>query len=216
VTNSAVPSRGCRARRAGLHLFDHSYVESAVLADGTLVSLRLVRPDDKALMREAWDRLSSESRYRRFLTPKNVLTEADLRLFTEVDQVDHFALGALTTRCGRDRGLGVARFVRLEGRQDVADVAVTVVDEAQRRGLGRLLLSRLIAAARERGIERFSCDMLATNQAMRSLIRSLVPDAIEHSAGGMVHAEMHLAATARDAPVSAGSRAATRARSLPR
>lgn len=173
-------------------VFDETYLETVVLSDGTVATLRLVRPDDKALMREGWEALSDESRYRRFLTPKATLTEAELRYFTEVDQVDHLALGATRTRGERHQGLGVARFVRLPGQPGVADAAVTVIDEVQRRGLGRVLVSRLMSAAGERGIERFSCDMLATNRAMRRLIKSLAPESIEIGDGATVRLEIPL------------------------
>jgi len=106
--------------------------------------------------------------------------------------VNHLAIGAIRTQAGRPEGLGVARFVRLEGRPAVADVAITVLDHVQRKGLGRLLLTRLMAAARERGIQRFESDVLATNAAMRRLVRSLVPGTIERADGRTVRMEMPL------------------------
>ncbi len=180
------------SQRAAVAVFDEAYSEKTVLKDRTPVTLRLVRPGDKQLLLEAWERLSPESRYRRFLSPKRILTGEELRYLTELDHVDHLAIGAALDSGGKTHGLGVARFVRLAGRPDAADVAVTVVDDAQRNGLGRLLLSRLIAAARERGIERFVCDVLATNHAMRALIRSLVPAAAMSFDGPTFRVEMPL------------------------
>jgi len=84
----------------------------------------------------------------------------------------------------------VARFVRVKGRPGVADAAITVVDDAQRKGLGRLLLSRLIAAACERRIDRILGEVLATNNAALRLIKSVVPDAIEHPDGRVICMEM--------------------------
>jgi GNAT superfamily N-acetyltransferase len=172
--------------------YDERYREKVVLEDGTRATLRLIRPDDKALMLAAWERLSPESRYRRFFAAKANLTDAELRYLTEVDNVSHVAIGATRRRRGKIEALGVARFIRLTDRPLVADAAVTVVDDAQGLGLGRMLLSRLIAAARERGIEVFSCDVLADNDGMRNLIRSLVPDAVERSEGPIVTVEMPL------------------------
>ena len=74
-------------------------------------------------------------------------------------------------------GLGVARFARLADQPEVAEPAVTVVDHAQGKGLGSLLLTRLAAAARERGIERFACEFLAVNEPIRYLIEKLSRDA---------------------------------------
>jgi GNAT superfamily N-acetyltransferase len=180
-------------------VFDASYAEDVALDDGTKVRVRLVRPEDKDLMLEAWERLSPESRYRRFFAAKTALTDSELRYLTEVDQVDHVAIGATTRVRGKPQALGIARFIRLADRPQVADAAVTVVDDAQGKGLGRILLSRLIGAARERGIQVFSCDVLADNDGMRGLIRSLAPDAREHSHGPIVTVEMPLA-DAVDAP----------------
>jgi GNAT superfamily N-acetyltransferase len=173
--------------------FDQAYGEDVLLEDGTRVHLRLVRPEDKQLMLEAWERLSPESRYRRFFAAKTSLSEAELRYLTEVDNVDHVAIGATRKRRGKQEALGVARFIRFADRPQVADAAVTVVDDAQGLGLGRILLSRLIAAGRERGIERFRCDVLADNEGMRNLVRSLVPDPVERTEGPIVTVEMPLA-----------------------
>jgi GNAT superfamily N-acetyltransferase len=181
--------------------FDEGYQEETVLDDGTPVHLRLVRPEDKPLMLAAWEELSPESRYRRFFAAKSALTTDELRYLTELDNVNHVAMGATTERDGQPIALGVARFVRLTARPAVADAAVTVVDEAQHKGLGRLLLSRLVGAARERGIDTFTCDILATNDAMRHLLKSMAPDAVERSDGPTVTIEMPLA----DVDVTSGT-----------
>lgn len=195
------------SRKRPVAIFDAAYSERALLRDGTAVTLRLVRPGDKELFLEAWERLSPESRYRRFLSPKPVLTDAELRYLTELDHVDHLAIGAAVDRGGTTQGLGVARFVRVAGRPDAADVAVTVVDDAQRKGLGRLLVSRLIVAAGERGIERFVCDVLATNDPMRALIRSLVPGVTEILDGPTFRVEMPLGGS-RTSAIGLGDTAA--------
>ena len=181
-------------------VFDPRYREKVVLEDGTKVRLRLVRPDDKDLFLAGWERLSPESRYRRFFSAKANLTDAELRYLTETDNVDHLAIGATTRKDGDEEALGVARFIRLTGRPTVADAAVTVVDDAQGKGLGRLLLTRIIAAARERGIDRFSCDILATNDGMRGLIKSIAPDAVERPDGPFVTVEMPLPPAEEVAP----------------
>src|SRR5438132_691696 len=122
-------------------LFDEHFREEAALADGTRVLLRLVRPDDAPLLKAGFDKLSPESRYRRFLSARTDLDEAALRYLTTPDGEDHFAIGALALPSGE--GLGTARFVRLEDEPRFADAAVTVVDQAQGKGLGKLLLARL-------------------------------------------------------------------------
>ncbi len=155
--------------------FDADYAERVTLRDGTEVVVRLIRTDDKELLRRGFLRLSPESRYRRFFAAKHDLSPSELRYLTEVDGVRHFALGA-TTADGVD-GLGVARFIQLDGEPGVAEAAIAVLDEHQGKGLGSLLFQRLVAAAAERGVTRFRCEMLGSNQGMADLVLSLSPEA---------------------------------------
>ncbi len=172
--------------------FDEAYREAATLGDGVGVLLRTLRPSDKEALLEGFDRLSPESRYFRFLTNKARLTEEDLERLMSVDGVNHFALVALSTGPGGDvEGLGVARFVRLEDEPEVAEPAITVVDHAQKRGLGSLLLHRLGAAARERGIKRFVCQFLASNLPVRRLLEEYSSvGVLECDESGLVRAEV--------------------------
>jgi ribosomal protein S18 acetylase RimI-like enzyme len=171
--------------------FSHDYLEHAVLRDGTQVAVRLVRPEDRELLRAGFDRLSPESRYARFLAPKASLSDDELRYLCEVDQENHVALGAVRDAPdgapdGEPIGLGIARFIRLTDRPDTAEAAIAVADEVQHQGLGRLLLTRLVAAAAERGIARFRCEVLGSNTGMTALLGEISPDrSIEARAGVM-------------------------------
>lgn len=161
------------------------------LRDGTRVRLRVVRRADRELLRRGFDRLSLRSRYLRFLSPKNGLSDTELDDLLSLDGRDRFALGAqkLQPRGGEGEGLGIARFARLPDTPAVAEAAVTVTDEAQGKGLGKILLARLAAAARERGIERFTCEFDAGNEPIWHLIKQLEPriEVLDH---GFVRAEV--------------------------
>jgi GNAT superfamily N-acetyltransferase len=172
--------------------FDESYREDATLLDGSLVQLRLVRPSDKALLLEGFERLSPESRYRRFFTPKVRISEEELHYLTEVDGRKHFALGAVRLTPDGERGVGIARFIACEDDPEVAEAAIAVVDEEQGKGLGRILLERLSDAARERGVIQFRCDVLAENDRMRSLLHEVSPGRIEKLEGEVVTVELAL------------------------
>jgi GNAT superfamily N-acetyltransferase len=148
--------------------------------------VRPVRPSDKPFFRHGFRRLSPQSRYFRFFAARSSLGEAELRYLTEVDHESHVALVAVDDeaaampegeappweprRASLTCGLGVARFVRVSDEPEVAEVAVTVVDEAQGRGVGTLLLDRLCGEARRLGIRRFRWEVLAENAAMRALV----------------------------------------------
>ncbi|MEM8608665.1 MAG: GNAT family N-acetyltransferase [Myxococcota bacterium] len=158
--------------------YGDSYRETVALADGRKVRLRPIRPDDKALLEEGFEAMSDEARYARFMTHKTNLSERELRYLTEVDGVDHFALIALHARVvSRDRGVGTARFVRLNDDRTTAEPAVTIIDAFHGQGLGGLLLGRLLEAAWERDVRRFRFELLAGNVAMKKLVESLSDEA---------------------------------------
>ena len=100
------------------------------------------------------------------------MNDATLRYLTDVDCVDHVAIVALTESLDlkTELGLGVARFVRLADSKDCAEIAVVVVDDMQRKGLGALLLATAVVAARERGILKFRGEVLAENRPIIHLL----------------------------------------------
>ena len=157
------------------------------LKDGSKVVVRQVHRDDAPLLVEGFTRLSAESRRLRFLTDKPRLTSAEVEYFTHIDHHDHEAIGARDAADGR--GLGIARFIRDPDNPEVAEVAVAVVDDWQRRGLGTELLSRLFVRAREEGIHRFTALVDEDNQAVSALLKGLGGQirAVEHEAGAVTY-----------------------------
>jgi GNAT superfamily N-acetyltransferase len=141
------------------------------LPDGSCVRIRPGHRSDRELLLRGFKRLSSQSRYRRFLVPMTQLTDEMVRYLTEIDHHDHEAMIALDEDTGE--GVGVARYVRSRDRQDVAELAVTVIDDWQGKGLGTLLVEVLSARARAEGITTFSALMLASNDEMMDLLRRL-------------------------------------------
>ena len=133
--------------------------------------LRAVRPDDAPGLAEAYEQLSETSRYRRFFAVKPHLSEQSLAYFTDVDHHDHEALIAVAPDSGQL--VGVARFIRDPREPDQAEVAVTVIDSWQRRGLGTVLLRELAQRAAEEGIRHFTAEILADNRPMLTLAHRL-------------------------------------------
>ncbi len=171
--------------------FDTAYVERATLRDGTPVRIRLLAPEDKPLLAAGFAKLSAKSRYKRFLGPKAALDDRELRYLTEVDQQDHFALGAIRDDGeGEPVGLGIARFIRLD--PTTAEAAIVVADEAQGKGLGQLLMLRLCAAAAERGIVRFRCEVLGSNTAAAGLLAQISPERTIEIEGGVMSIDLPL------------------------
>ena len=162
--------------------------EELTLRDGTQVAIRPIQPEDKEELLRGFAKLSPASRYSRFHSFKQSLTEADLRYLTEVDGAAHVALVAVTPShdLRQDVGIGVARFVRDAEEPDLAEAAITVADDYHGRGLGKLLLGRLVDAARERGIRRFRAEVLAENTPMVNLLRTAGAEVVKTDGRSLV------------------------------
>jgi RimJ/RimL family protein N-acetyltransferase len=143
------------------------------LEDGTMVHVRPIAPEDEPLLHEAVAAMSERSVYFRFFSPLKRLPDALAHRLAVVDHKDRFALVAATHKpTGKERIVGVARYDRVPNT-DVAEVAVAVVDEFQRRGLGGALLAILAKAARDHGIKTFTLIVLPENQQMLGLLRKM-------------------------------------------
>jgi GNAT superfamily N-acetyltransferase len=160
------------------------------LRDGGEVLIRAVQPEDKPLFARGWERFGDESRYRRFMGAKPRLTTDELSFFTEIDHVDHEALGAIDP--GTGEGLGVARYVRDPDRPHAAEAAVSVIDAMQGRGLGGVLLRRLCHRAAQNGIRIFTAELLASNHTMLHLFEKLGTVRVTGREGAELHIDVEL------------------------
>jgi RimJ/RimL family protein N-acetyltransferase len=170
---NAFLSEAQAARQASLARAARSQARGnrVMLRDGSKVLVRPVRSGDAPLLADGFARLSPQSRWMRFLGTKTSLSAAELRYFTQVDHHDHEAIGALSAADGR--GVGIARYVRDADDPQSAEIAVTIVDDWQGRGLGTELLARLSDRARQAGIDRFTALVGAENAAMAGLLRKM-------------------------------------------
>ena len=132
-----------------------------------------LEPTDRERYLAGLQAASPDSLFMRFMAPIVRLSESQLRYLLEVDHSDHEAYVAIDEDGGRM--VGVARFVRIADRPDVAEAAVIVVDSWQGVGLGRALSVLISERARELGIARFEATLLLENRAMMSLLQSLGP-----------------------------------------
>jgi GNAT superfamily N-acetyltransferase len=152
------------------------------LADGTWIHVRALLPSDEHVLRTAFRELSPRSRYQRFLGPVSELSDALWRYLCDVDGCNHVALVAFPA--DGSSAVGVARFVRQSTVPSVAEMAITVADAWQRRGVGALLLDRLVEAARCAGIDAFVAHALPNNIAIRRLLARRGPLRVSLAGGG--------------------------------
>jgi len=186
-------SRPCGAARLSPAEALVCWTGAITLPDGTHVPVRPVVPSDRDRIAAAARRLSPESRYRRFFTMTDGLSDAQLDYLTRIDYFDHFAYVAMLPETDGVEHLAVARYVRLGDDPEAAEVAVTVADAWQGRGVGTKLLEALTEVARSNGIRRFTAEVLAENRAMLGVLRRLDAETAFEGAG-VVHAEVDLEA----------------------
>ncbi|MCB1016705.1 MAG: GNAT family N-acetyltransferase, partial [Acidimicrobiales bacterium] len=126
----------------------------------------------------------------RFFTPMKELSEAWLTRLTTVDYVDRMALVGVLN----DDLVAVGRYDRLDDPRR-AEVAFTVEDAHQGRGIGTLLLEHLALAARERGIDTFAAEVLTGNRRMLDVFHDTAFPIEQHFEGGAIHVEFPITPT---------------------
>ncbi len=150
--------------------------EPFLLADGRRLAVRPITPASKPLIVAAMTRLSPESIRRRFFGPRRELSDLELHRLTALDGWNQYGLGACAPASdGTLEGVAVARFVRTPEAPATAELAITVVDAYQGRGIGRALVSRLADAAVVRGVRELHAIVLPDNAAVIGLLQRFAP-----------------------------------------
>jgi len=181
-----------------------------LLSDGRTAHLRPIRPDDASALRSFGEKLSTETVYFRFFSPRRRIGDEEIAHYATVDYLDRLALVAVLDselvavarydRCaaaappdGGELGDVVAGEVGVPGQVEEAEVAFVVRDDHQGRGIGTVLLEHLASAAVQRGIGRFVADTLPENYRMLNVFRSAGFD--EHALldSGVIRVTMELA-----------------------
>ena len=133
--------------------------------------IRQVQPADAALLADGFTRLNGASRPMRFLRPKDELSAAGLRYFTNAGHHDHEAPRALDD--AHRRGAGTARYVRHPSDPQAAEITVTIAGDWQHREPGTELLALLANRAPAAGIRRFTALVSAGNAPAEGLLRNM-------------------------------------------
>jgi GNAT superfamily N-acetyltransferase len=175
-----------------------------VLPTGYRAVVQPITPAAKPLIAAGVARLSPTSSRRRFFTPRVSLSERELDALTRVDGIRHYAFGL----CGRGadgavEGIAAARFVRLPDDPCAAEVALTVIDDHQGQGLGKLMLGRLATAALVRGVLRLRALIVPDNAPMIGMLRKYAPFARFTYDGDVYTADIAVPQLAASLPAAA-------------
>jgi acetyltransferase len=136
--------------------------------------LGTLSPDNRHQLSNSLRDLSHESIRNRFMGSKKEFSEKELEYLTNLDGWNHYAIG-IEEREKPCRGVALARLVRSSSDPLEAEIAITIIDEYQKFGLGSLLMKMIGLAASERKLERLSFTFLPQNEAIIKLIHRLGP-----------------------------------------
>lgn len=142
-----------------------SYCVDATMLDGATIRIRAIRPDDQDRLHDHFRSLSEKSVYYRFMGFKRDLTPQDLKRLTDLDFKNHVGLAATLTENGRERFVGVGRYI-CGADPHRAEVAFAVRDAFQGHGIATLLLEHLSLIADANGVSEFEADVLGENRQM--------------------------------------------------
>ena len=164
--------------RTAIRPYPSQYVFAEEMHDGTPIVVRPIRPEDEPLMVKFHESLSEESVYMRYFHMMKLDQRTAHERLTRICFIDYDREMALVAeRMDRETGereiLGVSRLSRRGAAPGEAEFSVLVSDHFQRRGLGTLLLSRLLEVGRAEGLRRITAEILLDNRPMQRISERL-------------------------------------------
>ena len=171
------------------------------LKDGTPVTIRAIRKDDKESILDAFRALDREAVYRRFFSPKKDLTDAELEQVTKVDFRQVVALVATVSQAdGEEIVIGDGRYVADEGNNPKrAELAFLIAEPYRGRGIASLLLRHLARIAQDADLSAFQADVLAYNAPMLAVFQRSGLPICRRREGDIMHVTLSLSGPHKDA-----------------
>jgi GNAT superfamily N-acetyltransferase len=177
---------------------DHArdYSLSDLLKDGTRVTIRAIRPDDRNRVVEAFRLLEKDSIYTRFFSCRNDLSHAEIDHAVNVDFVREVALVVTTETAQGEIIIASGRYIAIDGpsTERSAEVAFVVEEDYQGRGIASRLLAHLAAIARKQNLTQIEADVLSQNSPMLAVFRRCGLPMRQRRDGGVIHLAIALAA----------------------
>ncbi len=167
-----MPITAGRYDHMAIHPYPSHLQTSFQAKDGTLVTIRPIKPEDVRIEQEFVKALSPESRYMRFMNTIREVSPAQLVRFTQIDYDREMAFLATFDQEGVEKEIGVVRYATSPDGES-CEFAIVVADEWQGKGLARRLMGTLIDTARASGLRYMRGDFLAENTRMLAFVVSL-------------------------------------------
>jgi len=172
--------------QSGPQRVDHEeWLAELKLNGGPVVRFRHVRPDDESFIAEAIRTASRETLLHRFFSPIRAVSPGMLRRMLSIDRAKETCIVGVVTESERMRIICGARYVKL--RPGAAEIALTVHDDFQQRGLGTFLIGLLARLAQAESIRWFEAEVLASNQKMLKVFKRVAPRSSGHWTGDVYH-----------------------------
>lgn len=152
-----------------------SFFQQIQLKNGIPAQVQLLTKADKKTLADGFERLSERTRYNRFFSHVRKLSEKQLEYFTNIDYINHFALGIYDILMGPQYGIAIGRYIKMPNEPDTAEIAITVTDEYHHQGIGKYLINNLVQVARDNGFKKFVGFTLPDNKKVMKLVEVFKP-----------------------------------------
>lgn len=166
-------------------------VKFLTLQDGTTIAIGLAGPEDKQRLVEGFSKLSLQTRLYRFHCGKNNLSTTEKDYLLNIDNYNHLAIGAVDIDKNQDVGIGMIRYIRNKDDPWKAEVALTVIDEYQNKGIGTLLYNEMLEYARKNRIKLLVNCVMKENTTMLNILKKFGGEIID-SSGNQYRIEIKL------------------------
>lgn len=184
------------------------YTAAEKLKDGTAVTVRAIRPDDRRRLGEAFVKLEPGSVYTRFFSHRGQPSDEELRAAVEVDFENTVALVVtVSDGAGDETIIGAGRYVLngAPGGGRSAEVAFTVEEDYQGQGIAGRLLAHLAIIGRQQGVSELTAEVLPVNRGMLAVFKRSGLPLKSATEDGVVHVALSLAQR-DDPPLAKGER----------